>query len=252
MSDSAWTDLVIVSYQTRKLLEACLKSIVRHTNLPFHVIIVDNGSTDGTKRLAMEYPHFTWIWNKKNIGYGKACNQGANAGRGRHILFLNSDVEVTQGWLPPILERLESDERIAMVGPRLVSPQGRLVGAGVVGDPEHPLIRGWMEPDEPSRYATPTDCLSLCGACIAVKRRLIPYTGLFDPIFFHYFEETDLCYRMRRLGYRVVYEPKSKVIHHVSASCKEQNVLKDHYLRSKRLFEAKWKLMWESETAIPH
>lgn len=244
MGDSPWVDLVIVSYQTRKLLELCLKSIIHYTDLPYHVTIVDNGSTDGTRRLALEYPRFTWIWNRKNIGYGRACNQGAAAGRGRHIIFMNSDTEVTKAWLSPLIERLENDSKIALVGPRLVSPEGRLVGVGVVGDAKSPSIRGWMEPDEPTRYATSTDCLSLCGACIGMKRGLIPFIGLFDPVFFHYFEETDLCYRARHLGYRVVYEPASRVIHQVSASCTDTRRLKEYYLRSKRLFEEKWKTIW--------
>lgn len=240
-------DIVIVSYNTKRYLKACLRSIERNTKGPFRVWVVDNGSTDGTQKLAPNFPWVRWIWNRVNSGYGRACNQGAVAGDGDQIAFLNSDTEVTSGWLPPLVDRAESNEGIAIVGPKLLNPQGLLVGAGVIGTNAKPVIRGWMAEDNPERFGYPLDCLSLCGACILLKRRLIPSLGLFDPAFFHYFEETDLCYRGRAKGFRVVYEPESRVIHHVSASCRDTGYLRRQYEASRKVFEEKWRDFFNDE-----
>jgi GT2 family glycosyltransferase len=234
-------DIIIVSYNTRRYLKACLHSIRRHTQGSYRVWVVDNGSTDGTQRLAPAFPWVRWILNRTNRGYGQACNQGAAAGTGDHIVFLNSDTEVTPNWLPPLVERAESDERIAIVGPKLLSPQGLVVGAGVIGTNAKPVIRGWMARDDPVRFGYPLDCLSLCGACLLLKRRHIPVLGLFDPAFFHYFEETDLCYRARAKGFRVVYEPASQIIHHISASCRDNNRLRQLYAKGQQIFTEKWR-----------
>jgi GT2 family glycosyltransferase len=244
-------DLVIVSYQSRRFLERCLRSIEFNTKYPHKIYIVDNASKDGTRRLKNYFPQVNWLWNPTNIGYGRACNQGAAAGSGRYIIFLNCDTEVTPGWLLPLIHCLDSDQRIAWVGPKLLTPDGRIAGAGVVGTNAKPIIRGWMVPDEQGRFDRPIDCISLCGACIGTKRSLITKLGLFDPSFFHYFEETDLCYRARYHGYRVIYEPKSRVIHHISASCQDQKILREHYQKSKAVFEHKWKEFLIDEKCYP-
>lgn len=238
---SACVDIVIVSYNTRRYLAACLRSLHEHSKGPYRVWVIDNCSTDGTRRLARSFPWVHWVWNRKNIGYGSACNQGAMMGQGAYLVFLNSDTEVMPGWLQPLTNRLDNDERIAIVGPKLLNSQGKVVGAGVIGTNARPVIRGWMADDDRERFGYPLDCISLCGACLMLKRRLISTLGLFDSNFFHYFEETDLCYRARHKGFRVVYEPTSRVIHHVSASCRDTIFLRQQYQKSRQFFEEKWK-----------
>ena len=236
-----WADLVIVSYQSRRFLEKCLQSIERNTEYPHQIWVVDNASTDGARRLKSRFSRVHWIWNLTNIGYGCACNQGAAYGTGDYIIFLNCDTEVTSGWLTPLIQRLQSHPKNAWVGPKLLTPDGRIFGAGVIGTNAQPVIRGWMARDDSKRFDYPLECISLCGACMGTKRALIAELGLFDPAFFHYFEETDLCYRARYHGYRVLYEPVSRVIHHGSVSCRDHQVLKGYYRKSKAIFEKKWK-----------
>lgn len=241
LAENAWADLIIVSYNTRAKLKTCLESIRRQTDYPCRIWVIDNGSTDATRHLTRYFPGVRWVWNKSNPGYGRACNQGVGLSEGRYIIFLNSDTEMTPGWLSPLIAALDSDDQIALVGPKLLSPDGRIVGAGVVGTNASPVLRGWMEPDEAGRFGFAMECISLCGACLAVRRSTLSAIGLFDPTYFHYFEETDLCYRARQLGYRIVYEPKSRVIHHVSASCSNPRFLRDQFQRSRVYFETKWK-----------
>lgn len=242
-------DLIIINYNTKNLLRDCLRSIKEETDLAaVRVWVVDNGSKDGSLAFIQRTGWVTGIFNRDNKGYAAACNQGIRAGRGRYIFLLNSDLIVTPGWLPPLIQSLSDDERVAVVGPRLVNPSGFLVGVGVIGTDIHPLLRGWGEPDEPHRYNQPTECISLCGACIGIKRSLLPKLGLFDENYFHYFEETDYCYNARLHGYKALYIPNSKVIHLVNGSCRQRGRLNQYFMRSKAYFEEKWHDLLREET----
>lgn len=235
------TDIIIVNYNTKKYLADCLESIKEHSGPveDYRVWVVDNGSKDGSAALIRETPGVTGILNPQNRGYGAACNQGIKKGTGRFIFLLNSDILVTPGWLPPLVKTLSAG-RVAVAGPRLVNPEGFLVGVGVVGTNAHPILRGWGEPDEPDRYNEYTECISVCGACLGIKRSLLPELGLFDEHYFHYFEETDYCYNARFHGYKVVYCPESVVIHRVNGSCRSRNLLNKYFAESKKYFDQKW------------
>ena len=243
-------DLVIVSFNTRKYLKDCLNSIKEQTFLEqeFKVWVVDNCSIDGSRELIKSFGWVRGIDNQKNRGYGAACNQGIKNGNGRFIFLLNSDTKVTPGWLGPMIKTLESGPEVAVVGPRLVNPEGYLVGVGVVGTNAKPILRGWGEPDEPHRYNQYFNCISIGGACMGIKRQLLPELGYFDENYFHYFEETDYCYNARYHGYNVVYCPESKVIHRVYGSCQNMRILNNYFSNSRNYFQNKWKDFLTDET----
>jgi len=238
------TDIIIVSFNARDYLAECIDSIKKNTlsqprTSHYRLIIVDNASTDGSAQYIRGLQGITAIFNTKNKGYGTACNQGIRSGKGANIILLNCDTLVTAGWLEPMIKTLNSPQ-VAVVGPRLVNPQGFLVGVGVVGTNAHPVLRGWGEPDEPHRYGEYTDCISICGACMGIKRKLLSILGYFDENYFHYFEETDYCYNARFHGYKVIYCPQSKVIHRYNGSCRNRSRLSSYFKNSQDLFEKKW------------
>lgn len=233
---------MIVNYNTRKYLAESLDSIRDNTGSyqDYRVWVVDNGSTDDSLLEIKKRPWVLGIRNRKNRGYGPACNQGIKAGSGHYIFLLNSDVKVTPGWLAPLVAQLASAPEIAVVGPRLVNPEGLLVGTGVIGTNARPVIRGWGEPDEPGKYDEPAEVLSVGGACMGIKRSLLPVLGYFDEHYFHYFEETDYCYNARHHGFKVIYCPYSKVIHRVLGSCRDVRRLNDYYRKGSTYFQQKW------------
>lgn len=241
MSYPYQTDIIIVNFNTRQFLAACLESLRAHTGPPagYRIWVVDNGSTDGSRAFIRSAPGVNGIFNHTNRGYGAACNQGIKRGRGEYIFLFNSDTMVTPGWLPPLLKLL-ADSQTAVVGPRLVTPDGFLVGTGVVGTNAHPVLRGWGEPDGPDKYREVTECLSVGGACMGIKRALLPELGYFDEHYFHYFEETDYCYNARFHGYKVLYCPDSKVIHRLSGSCRNRRRLQQYFREGERYFQKKW------------
>ena len=237
---TATVDLVVVNFNTKKLLAACLDSLRRFSGPPgtYRLWVVDNASSDGSVDFIRSLPWVTGLFNRENRGYATACNQGSRPETPVH-LYSQQRYYSNGGLAPPLIAALQ-DPEVAVVGPRLVNPAGYLVGAGVVGEESAPRIRGWGVPDDPALFAEPTVCLSLCGACLGLKRALLPELGYFDENYFHYFEETDYCYNARRHGYKVLYVPTSRVIHLVNGSCRNRRRLQAYFRQSKAYFDRKW------------
>jgi len=236
-------DIIIVNYNTRELIERCLIKIAHYTNLPYRVYVVDNGSTDGSLEYLRGQSWIRLIEAGTNLGYGRACNLAIRRGRGEHIVCLNSDIEVTPNWLEPLVVCLDSDPKIAVVGPKCIDHDGLIKGAGFTGTYRKLYYRGWNEPDGPGKFDRQEDVLAVSGAAFAIKRSLIPELGLFDERYFFYYEDVDYCTNAREKGYRVVYCPYSIIYHHHMGSCRDEQrihqMLQDH----KVIYETKWQYL---------
>lgn len=242
MSGSAGVDLVIVNYNSRRYLEKCLASIYRYTPRPFKIIVVDNGSTDGSVEYLEGRSDLECLPNQENLGYAAACNQGIRQGVNPYIILLNPDIEVTRGWLEPLLGSARHP-KVAVVGPKLVNSEGLLVGTGVKDWNELTRPRSWMQPDYPGRFMKPEECISVGGACYLIKRALLPELGFFDERYFLYFEETDYSINALLKGFKVIFNPKSVVIHHVGATGGGggHQARLNYFRESRAKFVAKWR-----------
>jgi hypothetical protein len=220
---------VIVTWNTAHLLDECLESLDRHGAAePMEIIVVDNGSTDGTlDRLARDWPVVTVIANATNEGYTRANNEGIRASHGDRLLLINADARLTAGCLPRMLARMDADPRCAVVGPRLVYADGswqrwtagrapslasvaaytfgidRLSGQGRPG----PGLYLGHDVTDPFR----ADWVS--SACMLVRRSALDDIGLMDESFFCYMDDVDLCQRARDSGWTVWYEPEALAVH---------------------------------------
>jgi len=210
--------IVIPCWNKAELTLSCLQSLQATTDPAlFEVIVVDNGSEDATVQLARgEGPRFRVVRNEHNTGFGPACNQGAALARGDIVLFLNNDTVLLPGWLEPLVAALDEDDALGAVQPKLLYPDGRLNDAGglVFGGGE-PWIYGKGDP-EPE--APPYSCRRApdyaSGACLAVRKAAFEEVGGFDDRFAPaYYEDTDLSFALRAAGWRVLYEPASRVVH---------------------------------------
>ena len=235
-------DLIVISFNTRQLVLDCVRSIRDHTSVPNHIIVVDNGSSDGTVEAVRQlgWENIIIVENAENTGYAKACNQGISAGSSPYIVLMNSDVIVTPGWLSPMIECMQGDLKIAVVGPKMVDRSGRITGAGIVGTNAHHYPRGLLEHDRPGMYDEQEDCISVAGAAYLIRRDLLATLGMFDENYFFYFEETDYSFRARSKGFRVVYCPKSRIYHLMGRSCQDHAYLRALFERSERYFQRKW------------
>jgi len=219
--ESPVVSIVIPVFNNARLTIECLLSIVEGgSDLPFEVIVVDNGSTDATKELLAAVPNLGRLRNEENTGFGPACNKGADAARGRYLVFLNNDAQVKAGWLPALLKPFSEFEHVGAVGPKVLFPDGRLQDAGsaVNADCTTSLIGLFDDPDLP-RFNYSREVEYVSGVCLMIEAERFRKLGGFDDDFAPaYYEDVDLCLRLRQKGLRIVYQPSATVVHHLSVT----------------------------------
>jgi O-antigen biosynthesis protein len=243
--------VVMVTHNARDWTERALRALADNTELPYELIVVDNASTDGTRELLAGFDGATVILNDENRGFGAANNHAAARAFGRHLLFLNSDVLVSRGWLTPLVETLE-DAHVGAVGPRLLNPDGSLQAAGaLLARSGATTVYGYGDDPDDSEYAFRREVDYLSGACLLVQRSAFDEVGGFDPVYgLGYFEDADLCLALAARGYRVVYEPRSTVTHALGASGGNQ-ALANLALRNRSIFRRRWEHVLASRPLSP-
>lgn len=224
--------VIVVNWNTRELLRACLTSVKRHTaGLEYELIVVDNGSSDGSPEMVRaEFPEAVRIENPDNRGFAAANNQGIRAAKGRAVLLLNSDTELTENSLLKLYRFLFSREEIGAAGGRLVYAGGAsqwsygfepsvgrmfwITISGLLG-----ISRG-RKPGAvvPEGVDRPIPVEYVVGADLMVRKSVLDQVGLLDESFFAYFEETDLCARIRQAGSEVWFTPETSIVHRVGSS----------------------------------
>jgi len=208
--------IIIVSFNARAHLERCLQSLHDAPPASSHeIVVVDNGSSDGSAAAAKRWHDVRVIDNGTNAGFASANNVGIRASTGRNLLLLNSDTIVPAGAIDAMLAVLERDPSVAVVGPRLVDTSGRaeLSVGGMVG-PWNELRQKLFTPAHADRLARQEhfpDWVS--GACLLVRRADAEAAGLLDERYFMYFEDVDFCAAIRARGRRVLFTPAVEVTH---------------------------------------
>jgi GT2 family glycosyltransferase len=226
--------IVIPVYGKLELTRACVASLeAEPVGASFEIVVVDNGSADGTGAWLAEAEQagrLRALANAENLGFAAACNQGAAAARGRHLLFLNNDTEVTAGWLDPLVDTLDLDPRVDAVGARLLYPDGTIQHGGVVlveqrregGAMLGGMHIGEKKPADDPSCSRPQRLQAVSAALMAVRRGVFDELGGFDTAYWNGNEDVDLCLRIGERGGLVVYRPESVVIHHESQSGPER------------------------------
>lgn len=214
--------IVIPVYNKFDLTYQCVKSIEEQgAEIPYEIVIVDDCSRDETILAGFIFSGgVRLVRNVTNQNFIRACNRGFDAARADYVVFLNNDTQVKPRWLDELYETLQRDPKIGIVGSKLLFPDGRLQECGGIvwrlGD-------GWnwgrdQDPDDPRFcYMRETDYVS--GAALMIKSSLFRELGKFDEYYCPlYYEDTDLCFKVRQLGYRTVVQPTSQIIHFEGAS----------------------------------
>ncbi|NOT96983.1 MAG: glycosyltransferase family 2 protein, partial [Nitrospira sp.] len=194
----------------------CLRSILTSKpNQSYEVIVVDDASRDDTGEMLRAIQGIRVIRHKDNQGFIRSCNAGANIARGRYILFLNNDTIVEMNWLDELVRTFLTFPLAGLVGAKLIYPNGKLQEAGGViwNDGSGWNYGRYDDPDKPEySYLREVDYCS--GACIMLPRELFWAVGGFDELFAPaYGEDSDLAFKVRQAGRKVLYQPESEVIH---------------------------------------
>jgi len=222
--------IIIVSYNSASFLEKCIESIINSQNyLDIEVIVVDNASTDGSVELIKS--NFTivkLIRNDLNFGFAKGNNIGISAAKGEYVLFLNPDTILCQDTLSKMVNFMKNTPDAGALGPKLIYPNSSLqlscrhfynlrtifLRRTILGKifPNSRLLRYHLMSDWDHNTTQEVDWV--LGACLMVPRKVLEKVGYFDEKYKMYFEDVDLCYRIKKAGYKVYYYPGATVIHH--------------------------------------
>ena len=241
---------MIVNWNRRELLRACLRSVKKQTGVEFETIVVDNGSTDGSADLAEHDFGCQVIRNRENRGFCAANNQGIAVARGEFVALLNNDAEAEAGWLAALSAALERKPEAGMAASKvlvyedptridkaghLIYPDGQNRGRGTGS-----LDRGQFDGDE--------ECLWPDGCAAMYRKSMLDEIGGFDEDFFAYGDDAELGLRARIAGWRCVYVPGAVVRHHRGATLGVQSARRLELIeRNRVLLAAKlfpWSLLW--------
>lgn len=240
VAKSEKVSIVIGTRNNCEYLRKTLETLFHHTPPGFELIIINNASEDGTSILlqSIDYPHLKIVNNRGNRGFAAFNNQGLRLAERPYILFLNDDVELTPGWLEPLVEMLDLHPEVGAVGSRLLYPDGRIQHDGKMflkKDllPYHVCIGG--SPGEDER---PVEVDTLTAACILGRRELV---GFCEDYRRGYYEDTDMCLRIKERGYALVLHRGSVAIHHHGISMgRNQKATERAQARNKSIFLERW------------
>jgi GT2 family glycosyltransferase len=215
--------IVILNWNGRKFLEKFLPSVTASVYINKKIIVADNASTDDSIIfLHQHYPQVTIIQNSSNEGFAKGYNKALKQVQADYYVLLNSDVEVTPGWIGPVIDLMETDISIAACQPKLLAYDNKnkfeYAGAsgGWLDKFGYPFMRGRVfdicETDT-GQYDTVQQCFWASGAALFVRASVYHEMGGLDEFFFAHQEEIDLCWRMQLAGYKIFVQPASVVYH---------------------------------------
>lgn len=205
------TSIIIVTYQSARYIEACLKSVL--LNAPSEVIVVDNASTDGTVDFVKtNFPSVKVIIDEENIGYGSAVNKGVAACSGEIAVILNPDTKVEFDWLTKLIKPFSSTDHVIVI-PRIMVYDGSVVNTcGTIGHfTGLSFTNGLGKPFE--EVAQTIKVTGISGACFAIRRADFLELGGFDEEIFLYMEDVELSWRAHANGYSFAFVPESVIYH---------------------------------------
>ena len=258
--------IVVLAWNGLAYTRKCLDSITRTLGGRHRIIVVDNGSTDGTVEYLRAQTGIQTVLNSSNLGYAAGNNLGLQLlDLSEDVVLLNNDTELRQGnWLELLQEAAYSSDKVGIVGCRLVRPDGMLQHVGVY----MPLDSLWGQQigaheRDVGQFSSTREVESVVFACVYIKRTVIDVVGRLDEDYFSYFEDTDYCLRAREKGFKILCCGSATVVHHENVSTTLNAVPHEKMFRKARsVFRAKWderlrntrydrKLSWHSLFNFP-
>ena len=224
---------VLVNYNSDGELRRALESIAREARGHWEGVVVDNASLDGSERAALDFPAVRLLKNRENVGFGRGVNQGIAASTSDYVLVMNPDCQLSAGALAPLMALLDADGTCAVAAPQILDPDGSPQG-NARGDPD--MFTGLFGRTSALRRslsglsvarrnvvnATNHDAAItvdwVSGACMLMRRSAVMAIGGFDERYFMYWEDADLCRRLRQHGSIVCYVPAVTAVHRVGQS----------------------------------
>ena len=258
LSSAPLVSIILVNYNGGTVILDCLRSLQTHLQMvSYEIVVVDNASQDSSPdAISIYFPQVCVLRQAENVGFGAGNNIGAKQAQGEFLWLLNSDTCLTHDILSAQIAQLQSDPKIGIVGPMLLNPDGSFQlsvskAIGIVGELQTlQQVRQYRHPQSRTKlakfYSTLQSVAIVRGAAMVMRRSLFEQLGGFDENFFMYFEESDLCQRVRTLGFKVVYMPAVSLMHLGGYSVsKEPDRMALEYRRSQLYYYRKHRPIWE-------
>ncbi len=248
--------VIIVNWNTKGYLLACIKSISDREVKGWEIIVVDNDSMDGSEKEAKKaFPFIRLIQNRENLGFAKAVNQGLQKASGRYVLLLNPDAQVKNGAIGQLLSFMEANPDAGIAGAQLLNSDGSKQNS-IANFPSlatELLNKSFLRrlfpkkfPGKERNYSEPIGVDSVIGACMMVRRRALDQVGILDEDYFLFLEETDWCYRMKKAGWKIYHVPQAEVDHFQGKSAEEvRKKARVEFYRSRYHFFRKNRGTWQ-------
>lgn len=230
--------IIIPHYNGVSFIDECLKSVYKTTYKQIEVIVIDNGSTDGSQaHIKKKYPQVKLIQSARNLGYAGGCTYGFEKSNGEFVVFLNNDTTVDKNWLTHLVKAAKNKE-VAICQPKVLAMRQpthfEYAGAagGYMDRWGYTFCRGRLfdvcEKDA-GQYDQQVEIFWASGVCLFAKRKVLEEIGAFDPSLFMYYEEEDLCWRAHLRNYKVIFVPEAKMYHYGEKTAKNYPFRKYYY-----------------------
>lgn len=248
--------IIIVNYKTKNLVKECIKCIkFFNPQLNYEIIVVDNNSNDGIEEEINEkLKDVKCIVLPKNIGFAAGNNLGITFAKGRNVMILNPDIAIKKGELEKMVLYIDQHPEIGILAPKLINPDGSLqyscfrypkfltpiyrrtfLGKTKKGKE---IINKYLMKDWDHKNIQEVEWF--LGACLLIPKKVLDKVGLFDERYFLYVEDTDLCKRFQKAGYKTVYFPEATLIHFHQRESAGGNLLKSFFHRPTREHIKSW------------
>lgn len=235
MTTSFDLSIIIVNYNVSKFLHKCLKSIFKaQSKKRIEVMVVDNASVDKSPEMVKrDFPQVKLLCNKRNLGFAKGANQGIKISQGEYIFLLNPDTSVRTDKLDKMIDFMDKNKEVGVCGPKMTDTRGNVQYScrrfpnyltSISSSqsllfklfPGNPLSQKYLLTQKDTHQATEVDWVS--GSALLARKDVLDGVGLLDENFFMYVEDVDLCYKVKRDGFKVIYYPLFEVEHLIGAS----------------------------------
>lgn len=259
--------IVIVSFNTRELTVECIRSIRKNTkDIDYEIVVIDNASTDNSVK-ALKDLNITLVRNKENIGFAGANNQGIEKAQGRYVLFLNSDTVIENNVLGEMVKWMDENSLVGLSSCMLKNKDGSIQPTGGyfpslltvfswMTIQDFPLVDLLIKPFHPmhtrsffgkgdSFYKKPRELDWVTGAFLLTRKKILDEVGDWDRDYFMYVEEVDLCYRIKRAGWKVAYNPAWSINHLGGASSETREFPLIHEYKGIKRFYKKFYPSWQ-------
>ena len=246
--------IIIINWNSKDFLKKCLKSIKEETfSISYEIIVVDNASFDGCKKILYSiFPDAIFIQSKKNIGFAKGNNLGAQYDFGSVLFFLNPDTEISDRAIEKLFKTINKITNCGIIGAKLLNNDGSIQTSCIqafpkianqildteflrVLAPKNPL---WGIAPLFSASKEPSEVDVVSGAALMIKKEIFEEVGCFSTDYFMYSEDVDLCYKVHKKGWKVLYDPNSVIIHHGGGSSSQ---VKINTFAAVMMLESRWR-----------